>query len=108
MTIFQDHTGKNIVEASQDVLGNWSLRISCVVATNTDNGSNFVAAFAMLQCEWLSCFGLNLAVTKAVNIDRVQQAVKKCHSLIEVFSHSWKKSLDLCQKQEDLALSSTS
>ena len=52
------------------------------------------------------CFGhnLNLAVMKAVNIDRVQQAVKKCHSLIEVFSRSWKKSRDLCQKQEDLAL----
>ena len=106
VAIFQDHTGKNIAEAFQDVLGNWGLSISRVVATTTDNGSNFVAAFAMLQCEWLSCFGhnLNLAVMKAVNIDRVQQAVKKCHSLIEVFSRSWKKSRDLCQKQEDLAL----
>ena len=106
VAIFQDHTGKNIAEAFQDVLGNWGRSISSVVATTTDNGSNFVAEFAMLLCEWLSCFGHNpnLAVMKAVNIDRVQQVVKKCHSLIEVFSRSWKKSRDLRQKQDDLAL----
>jgi len=106
VAIFQDHTGKNIAEAFQDVLANWGLDISHVVATTTDNGSNFVAAFSVLQCEWLSCFGhnLNLAVMKAVNIDRVQQAVKKCHSLIEVFSRSWKKTRDLRRKQEELGL----
>ena len=60
VAIFQDHTGKNITEAFQDVLGNWGLSISRVVATTTDNGSNFVAAFAMLQCEWLIALATTL------------------------------------------------
>ena len=45
---------KNIAEAFQDVLGNWGLSMSRVVATITDNGSNFLAAFVMLQCKWLN------------------------------------------------------
>ena len=78
--------------------------MSRITSSTTDNGSNFVAAFTSIDCEWLSCFGhnLNLAVSKALQIDRVQRCVRKCHSLIEVFSCSWKKSRDLRQKQEQL------
>ena len=59
-----------------------------------------------MECEWLSCFehNLNLAVSKAIQIDRVQRCIRKCHLHIEVFSRSWKKSRDLCQKQEALNL----
>ena len=104
--LFSDHTGQNIAEAFQDVLANWNISMSRVTASTTDNGSNFVAAFGSMECEWLSCFGhnLNLAVSKAVQIDRVQRCIRKCHSLIEVFSRSWKKNRDLRQKQEALGL----
>ena len=90
---FSDRMGQNIAEAFQDVLANWNISISHVTASTTDNGSNFVAAFGSIECEWLSCFGhnLNLAVSKAVQIDHVQLCIRKCHSLIEVFSCSWKK-----------------
>ena len=104
--LFSDHTGQNIAEAFHDVLGNWNISVSRVTASTTDNGSNFVAAFGSMECEWLSCFGhnLNLAVSKAIQIDRVQRCIRKCHLLIEVFSRSWKKSRDLRQKQEALNL----
>ena len=73
-SLFSDHTGQNIAEAFQDVLGNWNISVSRVTASTTDNGSNFVAAFGSIECEWPSCFGhnLNLAVSKAIQIDRVQ------------------------------------
>ena len=63
-----------IAEAFQDVLANWNISMSSVTASTTDNGSNFIAAFGSIECEWLSCFGhnLNLDVSKAVQIDRVQ------------------------------------
>ena len=81
--------------------------MSHVTASTTDNGSNFVAAFGSIECEWLSCFGsnLNLAVSKAIQIDRVQRCIRKWHLLIEVVSCSWKKNRDLRQKQEALSLS---
>ena len=43
--LLSDHTGQNIVETLKDVLTNWNLDHDKLVATTTDNGSNFVAAF---------------------------------------------------------------
>ena len=66
--LYNDHTGQNIAEAFQDVLANWNISMSRITSSTTDNGSNFVAAFTSIDCEWLSCFGhnLNLAVSKAL------------------------------------------
>jgi len=65
-----------------------------------------IAAFSCVDCEWLSCFGhnLNLAISKALQIDCVQQSIKQCRSLVEMFSRSWKKTRDLRNKQEQLNL----
>lgn len=41
--LFEDHTGQNIAEAFQDILANRSLTPDNLVATTTDNGSNFVS-----------------------------------------------------------------
>ena len=70
--------------------------MSRVTASTSDNSSDFVAAFGSIECEWLNWFGhnLNLAVPKAIQIDRVQRCISKCHLLIEVFSRSCKKSRD--------------
>ena len=58
----------------QDVLAKWNISISCVTASTTDNGSNFVADFGYIKCEWLSYFehNLNLAIFKTIQIDHVQ------------------------------------
>ena len=67
---------------------------SRITSPTTDNDSNFVAAFTSINCEWVR-HNLNLVVSKALQIDRVQRCIRKCHLLIEVFSRSWKKSRDL-------------
>ena len=66
---YEDYTGENIAAALQDVLENWQLSSENLVATTTDNASNYVAAFDTLGWTRVSCFGhnLNLAVSKAVD-----------------------------------------
>ena len=100
---YEDHTGENIAGALQDVLENWQLSSEKLVATTTDNASNYVAAFETLGWTRVSCFGhnLNLAVSKGLDNHRVQQAIARCHSL---FSRSWKKTRDLRLKQEQLGM----
>ena len=43
-------------------------------------------------------------MNKALNIQRVQRTIGRCHTLVGVFSRSWKKYQDLRQKQTDLGL----
>ena len=104
--LFSDHTGQNIADAIQDILLNWNLEADNLITT-TDNGSNFIAAFHNIL-EWprLSCFGhnLDLAINKSLNVSRIQRVVGRCHSLLEVFGRSWKKTRDLRQKQQELNL----
>ncbi len=103
--LFEDHTGQNIAEAFQDILCNWGLAAVNLVATTTDNGSNFVARLRLLDWTRLSCFGLNLDLAiKSLANGRIQRAISRCHSLIELFNRSWKKTRDLRQKQSDLGL----
>ena len=54
----------------------------------------------------VSCFGhnLDLAIKKGLNEPRVQRALARCHSIVEMFHHSWKKTRDLRQKQDQLDL----
>ena len=101
-----DHTDQNIAETLKDVLANWNLDHDKLIATTTDNGSNFVAAFQSLEWERISCFGhnLDLSIGKALKFDRVETVIRKCHKLVELFSRSWKKSRHLHQKQVELGL----
>ena len=96
--VFSDHTGQNIADTICDILSNWGLDTSRLVATTTDNGSNFVAAFSSIL-EWprISCFShnLDLAINKLLEMDQIVRAKARCHSLVSIFSRSWKKSRDL-------------
>ena len=89
--LFEDHTGQNISKAVKDIYQNWNLPVSSLVTITTDNGS--ISAYKQLNWVWLSCFGhnLDLAINKSLNNLRAQQAIRKCHSLIELFHRSWKK-----------------
>ena len=104
--LFEDHTGQNIAEAILDILENWGLNRENLVATTTDNGSNFIAGMGVLECTRISCFGhnLDLAINKSLSITRVKRAIGRCHTLVELFNRSWKKNRDLCQKQTDLGV----
>ena len=106
LPLYEDHTGANIAEAIQDVLQNWSLSPEKLVATTTDNASNYISAFRSLNWLRLSCFGhnLDLAINKAIKSDQAQRALTRCRSLVELFSRSWKKTRDLREKQQLLDL----
>ena len=99
--LFDDHTGQNIADTIQNVLSNWGLRAESLIATTTDNGSNFVSAFHNIL-EWprISCFGhnLDLAINKSLMITRVQRAIGRCHSLIELFSRSSRTEISIKSK----------
>ena len=91
--ILDDHTGQNLADAIQDILGNWELDSVNLICATTDNGSNFVSAFTILDWRRISCFGhnLDLCVNKAIQLERVQRALGRCHSLVALFNRSWKK-----------------
>ena len=104
--MFEDHTGENVVVSFSDIMANWDLAADKLVATTTDNGSNFVAGFHSLGWLRLSCFGhnLDLAIQKGLKRPQIQKALSCCHSLVQAFSRSWKRSRDLRQKQVQLGL----
>ena len=87
-------------------LNNWELLFECLIVSTTDNASNIVAAFRSLDWLRISCFGhnLDLAISKALHNDRVKSALARCHRLVELFHHSWKKCRDHCEHQEFLGL----
>ena len=91
--LYEDHTGRNIADAVTDVFDNLRLQVKNLVAATTDNGSNMIAAFSILNLFCLSCFGhnLDLAISKGLNNSQVKRALGRCHSLKELFHHSWKK-----------------
>ena len=104
MPLLSDYTGQNIVETLKDVLTNWNLDHDKLVATTTDNESNFVAAFQSLEWERISCFGhnLDLSTRKPSGLIVLKRVIRKCHKFVKLFSRSWKKSHDLNQKQVEV------
>ena len=105
--LVKDHTGENIAEAMTEILENWNLKPTNLDATTTDNGSNVLCAFWILDWCQISCFGhnLDLAINKSLNKDSIQcVVVKRCHALIALFHRSWKKARDLLEKQKLLEL----
>ena len=85
--LYGDHTGENIACAIIDFLDNWNLSFKKLIATTTDNGSNIIAAFRILESLLVSCFGHNcdLAIKKGLNSTHVQHANGRCHSLVKLF-----------------------
>lgn len=104
--LFVDHTGQNIADVISDILDNWNLSRDNLVASTTDKDSNIVSAFRIINALGISCFGhnLNLVIKKGLDNTQVQRAVARCHLLVKLFHHSYKKMRDLRLKQEELGL----
>ncbi|XP_071845427.1 E3 SUMO-protein ligase ZBED1-like [Apostichopus japonicus] len=108
-TIFvpQDHIALNLAEVFKEVLSDWDLPTTKLVAITTHNAGNIVNAVTSMGVNHVSCFGhnLNLAVTKSWKDDnRVSRAVGVCKSIVSHFSHSWQKRRELAKFQEELGL----
>ena len=102
LPMFADHTGQNIADTISAILENWKLSKDKLVASTTDSGSNLVCAFRILQGIRISFFGHNLDL--AIKKGLIKKAIGRCHSLVELFHRSWKKTCYLRQKQEELGL----
>ena len=104
--VFTDHTGQNTADAITDILDNWGLSRNDLVATTTDSGSNIVSAFRILSALRISCFGhnLDLGIKKGLDNAQIKRAIGRCHSLVELFHRSCKKTRDLRQKQQEFGL----
>ena len=102
----ENHTGLNLSEAVSNVIAHWDLKPDQLVATTTDNASNIVAGFRSLGWMQVSWFGhnLNLAISKSLNLHRVNCAPARCLSPVERSHCSWLENCDLCQMQELLNL----
>ena len=102
----EDHTGENIKESLLEILSEWNLSATKLVAITTDSGSNVKLACALLHWRWLSCFGhnLDLAVRKSFDDRRVTRVLKVCRQVVATFSRSWKKKRDLAKAQHEKQL----
>ncbi|XP_056092489.1 E3 SUMO-protein ligase ZBED1-like [Rhinichthys klamathensis goyatoka] len=100
----EDHSAQNISEFFDNMLEEWGINKKDLVCITTDNATNMIKAFEEFSEVWLGCFGhnLNLAISKALKIQRVETAVKACRHLVQGFSRSWKRRRELRQKQAAL------
>ena len=88
------------------MLDEWEINKTDLVSITTDNATNMIKAFEQFPDLWLGCFGhsLNLSISKALKIQRVETAVRACRHLVQGFSRSWKRTRALTQKQAALNL----
>ncbi|XP_051800213.1 E3 SUMO-protein ligase ZBED1-like [Acanthochromis polyacanthus] len=100
----EDHTSQNITEFFKNMLEEWGIKKQDLCCITTDNATNMVKAFEEFTDLWLGCFGhnLNLAISKALKIQRVDTAVRACRHLVQAFSRSWKRKRALKEKQNTL------
>nr|XP_054589246.1 E3 SUMO-protein ligase ZBED1-like [Nothobranchius furzeri] len=88
------------------MLEEWEINKTDLVSITTDNAANMTKAFEEFPDVWLGCFchNLNLAISKALKIQRVETAVRTCRHLVQGFSRSWKRKRGLREKQAALTL----
>uniref|UniRef100_A0A3B4U3F6 BED-type domain-containing protein n=1 Tax=Seriola dumerili TaxID=41447 RepID=A0A3B4U3F6_SERDU len=101
-----DHTAESLKEALEDiVIESWGLDMTNMSGITTDNASNNRKAFAD-DFNWIPCFGhnLDLAVKKAIAIDRVASSLSRLRNTISAFSRSNKMTRMLKEKQASLNL----
>jgi hypothetical protein len=106
VALLKDHTGQNVADCLMEIFANWEINPNKIVAATTDNGSNVVLAFELLQILRISCFGhnLHLCAKKGLDSTGIQRALSRCHSVVSLFNRSWKKTRDLKEKQQVLDL----
>ena len=95
-----NHSAQNIRDILENMLDEWNIRKENLVSVTTDNATNMVKAFTEFPDLWFGCFGhnLNLAISKALRMQRVDTAVKACRHLVQGFSRSWRRRRDLNDK----------
>ena len=73
-----------------------------VCGGTTDNGSNLVNTFSLLNIDHFPCIAhtLQLAVNKGLKVPRVQRVIGRCKAIVTHFKRSTKEMYKLREKQE--------
>ena len=90
----KDHTGENIAEAMTEVLENLNLKPTNLDATTTDNGSNVLCAFWILDWCQISCF----VHAGALGVSIYNIVCNKCNNICPLASSLEKAQEDQLQK----------
>lgn len=88
------------------MLQEWNITGGRLSTITTDNTANMKKAFNDQPYVWLGCLGhnLNLAIAKALKIQKVDTAVQAYRHLVQGFSHSWKRKRELKKQQATLEI----
>lgn len=102
--VSEDHTGENLAEIYEQILGDWNIPAHKVVHFTTDSGTNVIKALELLGFPRTSCFGhtLNNGVQKCFEMEDVNNDLKKIKKLQNLSAHSWKFTRDLKAVQSKL------
>jgi hypothetical protein len=79
--------GENVIDTLKQMLDDWNLQESKMVALTSDSGSNMIKAAELGQWPRISCFGHNLhnAVNSGLNSDeRIGKALKVCRNVCSI------------------------
>lgn len=92
-------------EAFEEKLEEWKFDISRMAGITTDGASNNKKAFRD-EYTWIPCFGhkLHIAVSKAINIDRMSSTLSRLRKTVSAFTRSPKLTRQLDKKQTTLSL----
>ena len=104
--VAEDHNAESLASVLQNVFEDWKITGKVYGAT-TDNGGNIVnACINHLKLMHMPCVGhtLQLAVKRALEINRVKRALGRCRKCVEHFNKSTKATYKLREKQELLKI----
>lgn len=84
------HTAVNIADTITDVMGDFDIESSKIVAITTDRGANMLAAVNLLNKNSVPCFAhaVNTVVTKMLKHDSINESLKKIKQLHNILSAS--------------------
>ena len=104
--VAEDHNAESLAKVLQEIFDEWAVTGKVYGAT-TDNGGNIVnACVNHLKLTHMPCIGhtLQLAVKRALEINKVRRALGRCRKCVEHFHKSTKATYKLREKQELLKI----
>ena len=101
----QDHDAASLKDVLSSMFSDWKITDK-VCGGISDNGSNIVNSFTLLNIDHYPCIAhtLQLAVNKGLKVARVQRIIARCKAIVSHFKRSTKETYKLREKQELLKL----
>ena len=108
VVIKKSETGEHIAELVREILGDWSIDLSQIVAGTSDGGANVKKAIKKdLNLMWIYCLAhaLNRSVRLGLDSAHIKSIVKKAKQISKFFRASPKASKVLLEQQKYLQVS---